>query len=162
MPTIADKGESKMKGYFIRLNEYNIWANNNTLESIRNTAVLDTRASELFSHILIAQTIWLDRISQHPISFDSPWIKLSAEESEHLSQKSYNDWKIYLTNIGEAELSKFVEYKNVKGDTFKNKLSDIIAHVFNHSSYHRGQIAQHVKKSNGQPAVTDFIVFARL
>jgi len=151
-----------MKDYFLRLNEYNIWANNNAALSIRNTAGLDTKALELFSHILIAQTIWLDRISQHPINFDSPWIKLSTEECEHLSQKSYNDWKIYLANIGKAELSKFVEYKNVKGDTFKNKLSDIIAHVFNHSSYHRGQIAQYVKKSNGKPAITDFIAFARV
>ena len=151
-----------MKDYFIRLNEYNIWANKNTFESIRNTGGIDIRASELFSHILIAQTIWLDRRSQHSISFDSPWIILSAEELEHLSQKSYNDWKNYLENIGEAEFSKFVEYKNVKGNTFKNKLSDIIAHVFNHSSYHRGQIAQHAKKSNGKPAITDFIAFARL
>ena len=151
-----------MKDYFLRLNEYNIWANNNTAQSIRNTAGLDTKALELFSHILIAQTIWLDRISQHPISFDSPWIKLSAEECNILSEKNYGNWKNYLENISEEELSKVVVYKNVKGDTFKNKLSDIIAHVFNHSSYHRGQIAQHVKKSNGKPAVTDFIAFARL
>ena len=151
-----------MKDYFLRLNEYNIWANNNTAESIRNTVDLDSKALELFSHILIAQTIWLDRISQNRISFESPWIKLSTEELEPLSQKSYNDWKNYLENIGEAEFSKFVEYKNVKGNTFINKLSDIIAHVFNHSSYHRGQIAQHVNKSNGKPAITDFIAFARL
>ena len=150
-----------MKDYFLRLNEYNIWANNNTAESIRNNADLDAKALELFSHILIAQTIWLDRISQHPIGFDSPWIKLSSEECEHLSQKSYNDWKNYLANIGEAELSKFVEYNNVKGDTFKNTLSDIIAHVFNHSSYHQRQIAQLVRKATGKPAVTDFITLAR-
>ena len=72
------------------------------------------------------------------------------------------DWKNYLENINEEEFSKVVEYKNIKGDSFKNTLSDIIAHVFNHSSYHRGQIAQQVKKSNGKPAITDFIAFARL
>jgi uncharacterized damage-inducible protein DinB len=150
-----------MKDYFLRLNEYNIWANNNTATSIRNTVDLDAKVFERFSHILIAQTIWLDRISQHPISFDSPWIKLSLEECEHLSQKSYDDWKKHLENISEEGLSKSIEYKSVKGDFFKNKLRDIIVHVFNHSSYHRGQIAQQVKEANGKPAVTDFIVFAR-
>jgi hypothetical protein len=52
---------------------------------------------------------------------------LSLEEGEHLSQKSYNDWKIYLANISERGLSKQIEYKSVKGDTFKNKLRDIVA-----------------------------------
>jgi uncharacterized damage-inducible protein DinB len=150
-----------MKDYFLRLNEYNIWANINTAESIRNTADLDVKALELFSHILIAQTIWLDRISQQEISFDSPGIKLSAEDCNILSERNYSSWKNYLENINEDEFSKVVVYKNIKGDSFKNTLSDIIAHVFNHSSYHRGQIAQQVKKANGKPAVTDFIAFAR-
>lgn len=143
------------------MNEYNIWANNNTAESTRNTVDLDSKALELYSHILVAQTIWLDRISQHPMGCDSPWIKLSSEECNILSEKSYSSWKNYLENINEEEYSKVVVYKNIKGDSFQNKQSDIIAHVFNHSSYHRGQIAQHVRKSNGKPAVTNFIAFAR-
>ena len=51
---------------------------------------------------MIAQTIWLDRISKHPISFDSPWTKLSIEECKHLSEKSHDDWKKQLENISEG------------------------------------------------------------
>jgi uncharacterized damage-inducible protein DinB len=150
-----------MKDHFLRLNEYNFWATKKVAESIRNTLVLDARALELFSHILIAQTNWLDRVSQRSLSYSSPWLKLSIEECQLFSQESYNEWKSYLGNVDEEKLLE-IEYKNVKGDMFKNKVSDIITHVFNHSSYHRGQIAQLIRKANGNPAVTDFIAFARL
>jgi len=151
-----------MKNHFLRFNEYNNWANRGAFESIKNTAGVDSKAIELYSHIIIAQNIWLDRIAQQPISFDSPWIKLSLDECERHSQKIYKDWNNYLESIDEIKLVKSVEYKNFKGSSFENNLCDIITHVFNHSTYHRGQIAQLIRKSNGKPAATDFIAFARM
>lgn len=123
---------------------------------------MDPKAADLFSHIIIAQTSWLNRIRKQQKPFESPWIKLTPEQCLEYSQKFYGEMKIYLGNINAEEFSKQIEYKNVNGDSFKNILSDVIAHVFNHASYHRGQIAQLVKKSNGKPAETDFIAFARI
>lgn len=32
-------------------------------------------------------------------------------------------------------------YSNIKGEKFTSTLDDILIHVFNHSTYHRGQVA---------------------
>ncbi len=52
-------------------------------------------------------------------------------------------------------------YKNLKGSLFETLLSDILAHMVNHGSYHRGQIASLIKKSGGEPAGTDYIGYVR-
>jgi uncharacterized damage-inducible protein DinB len=54
-----------------------------------------------------------------------------------------------------------VEYQNFAGQKFSSLLSDIITHVVNHGTYHRGQIARIIRESGVQPPSTDYIVFAR-
>jgi uncharacterized damage-inducible protein DinB len=40
-------------------------------------------------------------------------------------------------------------------------VEDILAQLFGHSSYHRGQIAMLVRAAGGEPAVTDLIYWCR-
>jgi uncharacterized damage-inducible protein DinB len=52
-------------------------------------------------------------------------------------------------------------YRSLKGIESTSSLRDILTHVVNHSTYHRGQIARGIKAKGGVPPVTDFIAFAR-
>jgi len=54
-----------------------------------------------------------------------------------------------------------IEYKNSSGRVFHNRVQDVIFHVANHSTYHRGQMAAEFKQSGLNPLVTDFIVYKR-
>jgi uncharacterized damage-inducible protein DinB len=65
----------------------------------------------------------------------------------------------FLARLGESNPP--VTYTNSKGETFTNSASDILAQVFSHGCYHRGQIAALVKRGGGTPAMTDFIFFVR-
>ena len=68
----------------------------------------------------------------------------------------------------EPEISELTD-DELKGMTaeFKEKLDngatldDILIHVFNHSTYHRGQVARLVTDAGGQRALTDYIAFFR-
>lgn len=42
-----------------------------------------------------------------------------------------------------------------------NSIKDIATDVINYAMYHRAQIAQHVNRASGTPAVTDYIVYQR-
>ena len=59
----------------------------------------------------------------------------------------------------------FEEYSrpitNSKGETFSNKIKDILFHIINHSTYHRAQIATDLKQNGIEPINTDYIFYKR-
>ena len=53
------------------------------------------------------------------------------------------------------------EYQSLDAGRFCNCIEDILAQLFGHSSYHRGQIATLVCAAGGEPAITDLIYWCR-
>jgi uncharacterized damage-inducible protein DinB len=150
-----------MRTNFLNLFEYNDWANERVLESFKTIEKIDEKAQLLFSHILISQTIWLERILGKAQTFKTTMQLLSIDECTKLSKQSTKDWISFVENLDEQNLTSVINYKNTKGVEYENHLSDIVTHVINHSSYHRGQIALLVRNSGGIPAVTDYIAYSR-
>ena len=62
--------------------------------------------------------------------------------------------------LTESELRRVASYTNTQGQPHEGVVADVLTHVVNHASYHRGQIAVLVREAGGRPAVTDFIFFA--
>lgn len=148
-----------MKKYLLEMLEYDLWANERVYMSLSDFIQPPEKALELFSHIIISQIIWYDRILGNTAQYKSPWQIINFEESKTLLVKINGDLKsiLEMSDI----LEKEVEYKNTKGVRFVNSASDILTHIINHSTYHRGQIASIVRKEGGTPAVTDYIAFKR-
>src|SRR5688572_32730826 len=48
---------------------------------------------------------------------------------------------------------------NTKGEQWKYPLWQMMQHVVNHSSYHRGQAATLMRQLGTEPAPTDFLIF---
>jgi uncharacterized damage-inducible protein DinB len=89
------------------------------------------------------------------------WESISLEKCEEYISEFNKQWQEYISESGEKELDRICVYRSTEGELFNNTVREIIQHVVNHSSYHRGQIAVMVKKDKGTPAVTDYIVFQR-
>ncbi|MCF8317339.1 MAG: hypothetical protein K9I02_01220 [Haliscomenobacter sp.] len=54
-----------------------------------------------------------------------------------------------------------INYSNSKGQLFSNSIQDMLFHIINHSTYHRGQVATEFKRQGLEPLVTDYIFFKR-
>lgn len=54
-----------------------------------------------------------------------------------------------------------IGYKTSKGDAFQNTVKDILFHIINHSTYHRGQIAANCKEYGIEPLMSDYIFYKR-
>ena len=152
--------KSDITEYFIHLFEYNDWATKLAANSVIASDKKEERSTELLSHIVSAQTIWLNRILGNNFTID-PWQKLLPEECTIQSTQIASEWISLLKKFKDSDLAKRIEYKNLKGDSFTNSIKDIITHVINHSTYHRAQIAQLVRQSGGEAAKTDYIVYQR-
>ncbi len=59
------------------------------------------------------------------------------------------------------ELARVFEYQSYEGPRFRNTIEEILTQLFGHSWYHRGQIAQLIRSVGAEPAVTDFVFWAR-
>jgi len=149
-----------MIGHFTNMYRYNNWATERTANSIINLDEILPEAVRLLSHIISAQQIWLNRITGEHSSI-TPWDNYTIDESISKSVELTGKWINLLDGNGRDFLEKRIHYQNSKGEKFDNSVKDITTHVINHSTYHRAQIAQYVKKANGTPAVTDYIVYQR-
>lgn len=56
---------------------------------------------------------------------------------------------------------RLIRYRNSNGEQFDNSIADILTHVINHSSYHRGQIFKMLRQKGEEPINTDYITYAR-
>lgn len=112
----------------------------------------DATALGRLSHILFAEDVWLARILGEDLTrFNTPWPERSAAECRVKLDELGEKWGSYLEGLREESLSEIKSYKNTKGQAFQMALGGIIPHVFDHSSYHRGQIATAIKKAGGEP-----------
>lgn len=149
-----------MINYFIKLFKYNEWANNQVLEIMLKEPFNDEVTVSLFSHIVAAQRMWLDRILNKKNEY-GVWETYTLEACIALSKESSAAWIRFVERLKEDDLSQIISYTNTKGIAYENSVEDILAHVVNHSSYHRGQIAKQLRKADVTPPVTDYIHYIR-
>ena len=120
---------------------------------------LEPRGWEIATHVLEAEGLWMERLHGR-ISAAHSWPKAkTGGELAELVERNAGAYAEYIARLGESNPS--VTYTNSKGETFTNTAQDMLAHVFSHGCYHRGQIAQMVKRGGGTPVLTDYIFFVR-
>ena len=62
----------------------------------------------------------------------------------------------------ESLISGDVHYESLKGEKFKSKASEIITHVMNHSTFHRGQVVSMLRNAGfSELTSTDMIAYYR-
>ncbi|MBX3376381.1 MAG: DUF664 domain-containing protein [Phycisphaeraceae bacterium] len=153
--------------HFRNLQRYEQWAGARVVASLRSAhaAAVDRASSDrargIFGHIQMARHEWLFRLGQIP---KRPWIMFpdwSVEECAADAARLDGAWSAYLANLGDADLDGEVRYTSNEGKPFVSLRRDILTHVINHSTYHRGQIALLVKAAGGAPEATDFVLYSR-
>lgn len=77
-------------------------------------------------------------------------------------QRSIDKWYLsYADSITENELSEVVEFAFIGGGAGRMSRRDILLHVVNHTTYHRGHAADILYSLNISPPTTDLPVFIR-
>ena len=147
--------------HFNKLLQYEIWANDKMIAAIQACQPEDDKLNQLMSHILAARVVWLERI-QGKLLTNAIWEIQSLEKCIKLHEDINVQYTDFIKSLENKDLDKIVSYKNLKEDDFLTSLSDILVHVFNHSTYHRGQITNRLKALSLDIQPTDYIVFSRL
>ena len=144
--------------YLRRQFAYEAWANGEALAAIKTSTSESASGKplQLMAHVLSAQRLWLERLTQKPQS-QPVWPECSLDQCETQMAELCRLWSEYLSQLSSVSLVEKITYRNSKGEPWSGTVQDVLSHVVLHSAYHRGQIASLMRAGGDRPAYTDFI-----
>lgn len=150
-----------MSEYFSRLYDYDSTVNRQLLEHLRGLDSIDEESPGLLAHILASKNVWITRLNGEDSSDLVIWPELSWDECAALITSNREAYQDFLAGLTDEALAEEVQYQNSSGTVFETPARDILTHVLVHGGHHRGQIAQNVRRSGGEPINTDYITYVR-
>jgi uncharacterized damage-inducible protein DinB len=150
-----------MKEYFIRLFEYDRYANQIILDTIIK-ADSPEKPVKFMAHLLAAQQVWIHRCKGLPPFTGVLWPDWPADSLAAMIAENAEQWITYLSGLEPGDFEKTISYQDTRGNSWENKLTDILAHAINHGTHHRAQAGQHLIMAGVENLpVTDYIFFIR-
>ncbi len=149
-----------MKEYFLKLYQYNAWANQRVMNCLVSQQVQHEKILTLMGHIVAAQFLWLHRIQGLPPADVKLWGDYSLEKLVTMAEEANAKWLTFVESTD--NFNRSLTYKNYTNDPYTNNVEMIMIHLVNHSSYHRAQIALLLRQNGLEPVNTDFITYDRV
>ena len=117
--------------------------------NVSHKSVLDT-----LNHIHMADRAWLYRVLERPMA--APEGPIEAEWPR--IQQRWEEWSDSLAGTG---LERVIAYKDLKGNPHQSALWQIVLHLVNHATLHRGQVMAMMRQLGAAPLPTDLIFYYR-
>lgn len=153
------------------LYDYNRWANHRMLDAVARLpeAELTREVGGSFptvqatlAHAAGAEWLWLRRWrGTSPTSMPEGWTRLSLGELRREWAEIESGQRDFLDGLSEPDLLRPMTYRTLAGNESTNLLGQVLRHVVNHATYHRGQMTTLIRQLGGEPVATDLIVFYR-
>jgi uncharacterized damage-inducible protein DinB len=163
---------NEMKELLKQMAAYNIWANQKIIEIIlalpeeKQKQELASSFKSLYAtvlHMLDAENIWWQRmkLSERIFVPSENFNGTMKDLADNLLQQN-RQWDEWVNSASDMALEHVFQYYNLKRESFKQPIFQMILHVFNHGTYHRGQLVNMLRQLGVEKIPqTDFIVWSR-
>jgi uncharacterized damage-inducible protein DinB len=150
---------------------YNAWANQRTLAACRemNPEQFTREISgsfhslrDLLVHLAGVEWLYLERWhgrSPTALPWSGSFVTLASVEE--LWQKVERELLSRVAALTTEALAEPLPFRNTQGNVFSQSLCQVLQHLVNHSTYHRGQVAAALRQLGGRAQATDLIAFYR-
>lgn len=153
--------QSRTVGDFRSLFKYNRWASEQLIATMEEADSVPPRATDLLMHLLRAQDVWHGRIEGAGHADLELWTDASLEDCIRRAGQTTRRYENLLGELSAEDLSSRIAYENSKGISFETPLREVLDHVVNHGTHHRGQIALVLRENEIVPPQTDYIFYLR-
>jgi uncharacterized damage-inducible protein DinB len=154
-----------------QLFQYNQWANRRTLDACgaltneqltRDLGSSFKSVRDTLAHIFGAEWIWRERLlgratSGLPAPSEFPDLASLRAKLEDMDR----EYVEYTSKLTPAETSRLCVHKNLAGMQSSTLVWQILQHLGNHNSYHRGQVVTLMRQLGAKPVSTGMIEFYR-
>jgi uncharacterized damage-inducible protein DinB len=139
-----------MKTHFAMMAGYNAWANGRLYMMAsqlpddryrRDVGAYFKSLHGTLNHILCADLIWMRRLTgagEHPTNLDA----IVFDDLPSLSAaRQQEDQRIigYVESLSDSQMEETWAYRTLNGTPRQQRRREILAHLFNHQTHHRGQ-----------------------
>lgn len=164
--------QSAMKELLTQLATYNIWANQKIMETIlslpdeKQIAEVPSSFNSLYKtvlHMWDAESAWWQRMKLHErIIIPSENFNGTIRDIINGLAQQNQQWQDWVSNASDNALDHVFQYQNSKKEQFKQPIFQMLMHVFNHGTYHRGQLINMLRQLGVEKVPqTDFVVWSR-
>lgn len=152
--------------------DYNYWARDRQLEACRSLTPeqllrpLGSSFSSLrdtLAHLVGVEWIWHERWRGHsPTLVEAkaygsdtfPTLEVIRERWQGVER----DIRKFLGRLREEDLPRPLTYTNTKGEQWTYPVWQVLFHLVNHQTYHRGQVSTLLRQLGAQPVEVDFLI----
>ena len=151
---------------------YNVWASQRIID-LMLTLSEDKHLQEVPSsfksllktvlHMLDAESIWWQRMKlQERIVVPSEGFTGNMQDACSALLQQSKQWEEWVSNASELSVDHVFQYQNAKREFFKMPIYQMLHHVFNHGTYHRGQLINMLRQLGIEKIPqTDFAFWTR-
>jgi uncharacterized damage-inducible protein DinB len=111
---------------------------------------------ETFKHMFEVDEIWFSRLKGMEIA-NRQFLK--REDLLVQYENILTNFEDFLK--GEEDFGRIIQYRNSEGELYKNTVCELVQHVVNHGTYHRGNLSAMLRQLNSQTVATDYVCFLR-
>jgi uncharacterized damage-inducible protein DinB len=161
-----------MKELLKQMAAYNTWANKKLAETLLHLSEaqqqqeLPSSFSSLYKtllHMWDAESGWWQRLKLNErVVFPREYFTGTLPELISEYSKQNQLWEEWIGQASEAALEHVFMYHSTKREPFKQPVYQMLLHVFNHGTYHRGQLVNLLRQLGvTKIPQTDFIIWSR-
>ena len=149
---------------------YSAWASRLLVESaaqlsedelIRDFKTSDKSVLGTLVHVFAADRIWLDRLESRP---KQPFVS-DSDYSLNVLQNEWpalqDRWTNWIAGLTDAMVYDVLRYSDLRGNQWEQPIWQIVLHVVNHGSHHRGQVSGFLRAMGRTPPACDLIFYYR-
>ncbi len=154
------------------LTRYTAWANSLLFEALAALPVGEATATRstgfgnmvnTLNHSHVVDLIWKAHLECRPHGFTS---RITANQPElnelHDVQRALDQWYItYADALSDDAHYEVVQFTFVDGGAGAMSRGDMLLHIVNHKTYHRGYVADMLYQASARPPAMDLPVFLR-
>jgi uncharacterized damage-inducible protein DinB len=152
--------------------DFHYWARDRALEALetltpeqynRDLGSSFKSIRDTVTHVYAAEWAWYSRwhgVSPTALTAGDQLLDLPALRSAWVEHEQ--KMRAFVGGLTDADVNRIVEYKLLSGQPGSTPLWQIVQHVVNHASYHRGQLTTMLRQLGAQPAKSmDMIAYYR-
>lgn len=125
----------------------------------------------LLAHVTLSDITWLRRIGAEAMD-ESRVLSLRFDGLAVQPFRDFDSWREhrrgmdeliegYCSSLGDDEIVQTVTYRNSRGTLFRQPRWQLLLHMFNHQTHHRGQIAQILDEERVQNDYSNLVWYLR-
>ena len=150
--------------------EYSRWATRRLLEAAAalspENLTRDFQTSErsvlgTLAHVFGGDRVWLQRVQGHPRPIFLEPEDRALEALQRQWPAIHEAWIELLAAETEESLGRRIAYRDLKGNAWETPLWQILFHVVNHGTHHRGQVSGFLRAMGETPPPLDLIAYYR-